>query len=106
MISVANRIYVSAEYREAFEDRFKNRARMVDGMPGFITNYVLRPTEEGDPYIVFTLWESMEAFEGWVNSDAFRKGHAKSGTLPKEAFSGPNKLEIHEVFLDASRKGE
>ena len=106
MIAVANRIFVNPEHSEAFEERFRNRARMVDGMPGFITNYVLRPTEEGDPYIVFTLWESMEAFEGWVHSDAFRKGHAKSGTLPKEAFTGPNKLEIHEVFLDAGRPTE
>ena len=58
MITVANRIYVSPEYRDQFEERFRNRARLVDGMPGFVSNQVLRPVNEDDPYIVFTLWES------------------------------------------------
>ena len=103
MITVANRIYVAPAYAEAFEERFRNRARLVDGMPGFVSNQVLRPVNDGDPYIVFTLWESREAFENWVESDEFRKGHAQSGTLPEAAFTGSNKLELHEVFLDSSR---
>ena len=63
MITVANRIYVSPEYQDVFEERFRNRARLVDGMPGFISNQVLRPVNDNDPYIVFTLWESREDFE-------------------------------------------
>ncbi len=98
MITVANRIYVNPEYAEAFEQRFLDRAGLVDGMPGFIANMVLRPTAEGDPYVVLTFWESQEAFENWVNSDAFQKGHARSGSLPREAFTQRNKLEVHEVF--------
>ena len=43
MITVANRIYVAPEYQDAFEERFRNRARLVGGMPGFISNQVLRP---------------------------------------------------------------
>ena len=39
---------------------------------------------------------------GW-NSEEFRKGHAQSGTLPEEAFTQSNKLELHEVFLDSAR---
>ncbi|MCD0164211.1 antibiotic biosynthesis monooxygenase [Deinococcus sp. 12RED42] len=97
MISVANRIHVKAEYHDAFEQRFRDRAGLVDGMPGFIANHVLRPTRDGDPFVVLTFWESREAFEAWTTSDAFRQGHARSGTLPKDAFSGPNVLEIHEV---------
>ena len=103
MITVANRIYVSPEYREEFEERFRNRARLVDGMPGFISNQVLRPVNDDDPYIVFTLWNSRKDFENWVDSEEFRKGHAQSGTLPKEAFTQSNKLELHEVFLDSSQ---
>ena len=103
MITVANRIYVAPEYQEAFEARFHSRARLVDGMPGFISNQVLRPVNEDHPYVVFTLWESRKDFENWVESDEFRKGHAQSGTLPKEAFTQSNKLELHEVFLDSAR---
>jgi hypothetical protein len=38
-----------------------------------------------------------------VRSDEFVKGHAQSGTMPKEAFNGPNKLEVHEVLQDSAR---
>ena len=103
MITVANRIYVSPEYVEEFEERFRNRAGLVDGMPGFIINQVLRPVNEEDPYIVFTLWESRKDFENWIRSDEFTQGHAKSGSLPEDAFTQPNKLELHEVFLDSSQ---
>jgi heme-degrading monooxygenase HmoA len=103
MIAVANRIFVNPAYAEQFEERFRNRAGEVDRMPGFIANQVLRPVNPGDPYIVLTYWRSRADFEAWVHSDAFAKGHARSGTLPREAFTGPNKLEIHEVILDSSR---
>jgi heme oxygenase (mycobilin-producing) len=103
MITVMNRIFVADEYADAFEQRFQDRAGLVDEMPGFISNQVLRPVNPGDPYIVLTFWESREQFEAWTRSDAFMKGHARSGTLPKEAFTGSNKLEVHQVIQDSSR---
>ena len=103
MITVANRIYVNQEYADAFEQRFRDRAGLVDKMPGFISNQVLRPVNEGDPYVVFTLWNSRDNFLNWVRSDEFIKGHAQSGTLPKEAFFQANVLEMHEVVQDSSR---
>jgi heme oxygenase (mycobilin-producing) len=102
MITVANRIYVTPEYADAFEERFRQRAGLVDSMPGFISNQVLRPVNDGDPYVVFTIWNSREDFLNWVRSDEFVKGHAQSGTLPKEAFAGSNKLELHEVLQDST----
>jgi len=101
MITVANRLFVDPAYAEQFEARFRDRAGLVDRMPGFISNQVLRPVNPGDPYIVLTWWESRETFRAWTESDEFRQGHARSGTLPKEAFTGPNKLEVHEVFQDS-----
>jgi heme oxygenase (mycobilin-producing) len=101
MISVANRIFVNPDYAEAFEERFANRARMVDTMPGFLFNQVLRPSAPGQPYIVLTYWDSYADFEAWTSSEAFREGHAKSSTLPKEAFSGRNVLEVHQVIQDS-----
>jgi len=103
MITVANRIYVAPEYAAAFEERFRTRAGLVDGMPGFLSNQILRPTKPTDPYIVMTYWESREHFEAWTKSDAFVKGHARSGTLPKDAFTAPNQLEVHEVIMDSQR---
>jgi heme-degrading monooxygenase HmoA len=103
MITVANRIYVGAEYSEDFERVFRERAKLVDEMPGFVSNQVLRPVNEGEPYVVFTIWNSRQDFLNWVRSDAFIKGHAQSGSLPKEAFFKPNVLEMHEVVQDSSR---
>ncbi|MCH7489963.1 MAG: antibiotic biosynthesis monooxygenase, partial [Gemmatimonadetes bacterium] len=47
--------------------------------------------------------ESRAAFDAWVQSDEFVKGHARSGTLPPEAFVQPSQLELHEVFMDSSQ---
>ncbi len=49
MIAVANRIFVNPDYAEAFEARFRERAGLVDEMPGFIFNQVLRPSQPGRP---------------------------------------------------------
>lgn len=104
MFIVMNRISVNPEYKAQFEERFTNRAREVDKMPGFVRNQVLRPANPDDPYIVLTVWRSKENFEGWVNSEAFKKGHAQSGTLPREAFLGHSKLESFEVILDTAHE--
>lgn len=105
MIAVASRIYVNASSHEAFETRFRNRAGLVDRMPGFLFNQVLRPTKAGDPYVVLTFWETYEAFRNWVGSDAFKQGHARSGSLPKTAFDRKNKLEVHQVIMDSRDPG-
>lgn len=99
MIAVRNRIYVNPEYREQFEERFANRENLVDQMDGFVSFQLWRPDNPEDPYVVLTFWESQAHFEAWTTSDAFRQGHAKSGQLPKEAFTQKSKLEVGEVIL-------
>ena len=101
MFVVMNRIPVNPDYAEQFEERFRTRAGEVDKMKGFIRNQVLRPETGEDPYIVMTFWKSKEDFDAWVNSEAFQRGHARSGTLPHEAFKGRAKLESFEVILDS-----
>lgn len=97
MIIVCNRIPVNPEYHQAFEQNFRQRANLVDGMPGFVAFQLLRPAREGEPFIVMTFWETMAHFEAWTNSAEFKQGHARSGTLPKDAFLGHPVLEIYEV---------
>ena len=43
MIVVTNRIPVAAGHEKEFEDRFRNRAHLIDQSPGFIANRVMRP---------------------------------------------------------------
>jgi heme-degrading monooxygenase HmoA len=112
MIVLTNRMSVAEGFQIDFEDRFKKRAHLVDRAPGFIRNEVHRPRpvrfdhESGrfvpDPenpgfYEVKTWWRSMEDFEAWTKSPAFAEAHANRP--PKEMFSGPSKLDVHEVFL-------
>ncbi len=98
MILVANRIYVAPAHAAAFEHLFETRARLVDGRPGFIANQVLKPLTSGAPYVIETWWETRADFVAWTKSEAFATGHARTGTLPPEAFTQPTTLEIYEVF--------
>ena len=109
MFITMNRIYISDDYTGDFEERFRTRAGEVDKAPGFVRNLVLRPAghrvaedlPREQPYVVMTMWKSKEDFDAWVDSDAFKKGHGRSGTLPKEAFSRMGGLETFEAFLDS-----
>jgi heme oxygenase (mycobilin-producing) len=103
MIVTCNRIPVNPEHAAAFEQRFSDRASLVDSMPGFVSFQLLRPTKEGDPYVVMTFWKSQEHFKAWTESDAFKEGHARSGKLPPEAFSGHPKLELFQVIQSTNK---
>jgi heme-degrading monooxygenase HmoA len=60
------------------EQRFAARAGQVEQMPGFEEFVLLRPTEGETRYFVYTRWESEEAFQNWVSSQAFGQGHARA----------------------------
>ena len=105
MITVMNRIPVNPEFADAFEKRFEDRASLVDGMDGFISYQLLRPNQDGAPYIVMTHWESDAHFQAWTKSEAFKQGHSRAGRLPREAFLGHPQLEVHEVIQQA-KSGE
>lgn len=116
MFVVTNRIPVAPGHEAEFEERFRNRAHLIDQSPGFIKNQVLRPvtrrwnhrteaweeiTEQGY-YLVQTTWESEEAFWDWTRSESFRLAH--SNRPPAELFAGPSVLEIHEVVFSTDRR--
>jgi heme-degrading monooxygenase HmoA len=61
------------------EERFAARAGAVENSPGFEGFQLLRPVEGESRYFVMTWWESEDAFQGWMNSQDFSKGHAHGG---------------------------
>lgn len=101
MITVANRIPVHPDFAEAFEQRFAERLGAVDSMPGFVAYRLLRPTKEGDPYVVMTFWQDEASFRAWTESDNFKAQHAGDRKLGAEAFTGPVKLEVHEIAQES-----
>ncbi|MBZ0253771.1 MAG: hypothetical protein K8I02_10580 [Candidatus Methylomirabilis sp.] len=54
MFATMNRIHVNPKSAALFGRRCRERERMVDGMPGFVRNVVLRPGAEGRPDVVRT----------------------------------------------------
>lgn len=100
MYIAMNRFQI-AEGREAiFEDMWRNRESQLDGVPGFKTFHLLRgPSADGITlYVSHSTWESLDAFEAWTQSDAFRKAHRQS-RAPKGTYLGPPRLEGFEVVL-------
>jgi heme-degrading monooxygenase HmoA len=70
-----NAIDVPPERAAELERRFADRAGEVSSMPGFEAVELLRPSDDRGTYLVYTRWASREAFEAWVGSSAFRRGH-------------------------------
>ncbi len=98
VLVVSNRISVAKGSEENFEKRWKERKWNIAKSPGFIKTEVLRPMK-GDHYVVMTYWRSKEDFDKWTESQAFMEAHAN--TPPKEAFTAPSKLELHEIIAES-----
>jgi heme oxygenase (mycobilin-producing) len=77
--AVFNNIPVSDEGRPLFEYRFKNRAGLIEEVPGFLAIRVLRPLDS-DTYVIMTIWEDRQSFLGWQDSKQYQKAHEKRGT--------------------------
>jgi heme-degrading monooxygenase HmoA len=72
-----NYIECEPEYRQRFEELFGSRARQIDTMPGFVDMQVLRPSQEGDAYLIVSHWENEASFKAWTKSPAFLEGHKR-----------------------------
>jgi heme-degrading monooxygenase HmoA len=88
-----NAIEVPEGMGSMLEERFAKRAGEVEQMPGFEEFELLRPKEGETRYFVYTRWESEEAFQAWVNSEQFTRGHAQSS----QAHGGP--VATHSSLL-------
>ena len=60
-----NVVTMPEDKRERFEERFKGRAGAVEATPGFEWFELLRPVAGTDSYLVYTRWESEEAYQAW-----------------------------------------
>ena len=78
MVVTINAIEVTEGREAELEARFAARAKEVDDQPGFKGFQLLRPTAGESRYFVVTHWESDEAFQNWVKSAAFTRGHVQA----------------------------
>ena len=96
VVVVSNRIPVAKGSEEEFERRWKNRQWSIAGYAGFIRTEVLKPVQ-AEHYIVVTHWQTMKNFEEWTNRVVVESPGA---LLPRKSFSGPSKIEIHEIIAE------
>lgn len=94
MFIVMNRFTVTPGREADFIESFKGRARLVDSMPGFLGQDMLKPAGEG-VFISMTRWRSQADFENWTSSEAFKQGHTRRHP---GMFAGHPQLEMYEVF--------
>jgi heme-degrading monooxygenase HmoA len=72
-----NAITVPSERADEMAARFAARAGQVEKTEGFEEFQLLRPTDGRNTWLVYTRWRDEEAFDSWVNSQAFEQGHAR-----------------------------
>lgn len=80
-----NAVEVPADRAGEFEERFTKRAGQVEQSEGFEAFELLRPTEGGSKYFVYTRWASEEAYQAWLSSQDFAKAHAHVAADAKAA---------------------
>jgi len=101
--AVLNNIPVSDEGKPLFEQRFKERARMIEGEPGFVAIRVLRPVND-DTYVILTLWEDESSFKNWQQSKSFEQAHKKRGTSAgaeqKSVFPRPSYVTTYHTVSE------
>jgi heme-degrading monooxygenase HmoA len=96
MIAIINRLPVKEGAADRVVERFAGSRGNVQGFPGFVSMEVLR-SEDASEVLVLTRWESREAFDSWVHSDAFKKAHARGGG--GELLSGHPQMSSYEVAV-------
>ena len=92
---VCNNISVTDEGRPVFENRFKNRAGLIENEPGFQAIRVLRPLSN-DTYVILTMWETEQNFKDWTESRSFENAH--KNVLPKQ------KDKLRRIHMQNSKR--
>jgi heme-degrading monooxygenase HmoA len=109
MIVVSTRVPVADVEEGAYEQRFYDRAGLLERHPGFVRQELLRPTAvivsgvpagHANAFLVLTYWESAAHFVAWAESEDFARAHAQRAA--DDPFSGPVAYEVHEVIRPAA----
>lgn len=83
--------------RAASRFLINNRSRAME-RPGYISSETLRSLDDKDQILVVSMWESMEAWEAWKNSDARKDNVAEF----KDYMSGETEYEHYSLGLPIS----
>ena len=89
--------------RAELERHFRDRARLVDGFPGFLYLQVLRPEAGEASHAFLTAWEDRDAFRRYMHSRERAASHERE---PHHIMERARvRHEAYEVLID-SRGGQ
>ncbi len=99
MFVFISHLTVPEEDHAALEAHFRNRARLVDGFPGFLYLQLLKPKGGGATHTFLTAWESREAFRSYMKSEEHQVSHSRE---PAEIMARTEvRHEAFEVMMDS-----
>ncbi len=102
MYVAMNNFKVVEGKEEEFERTWKERESYLADVEGFVHFALLKGETIGE-YISHSTWENREAFAGWVNSEAFAKGH-RQGSLAG-VLEGPPVLGAYQAIIEETPEG-
>lgn len=84
MFIATNRLFVLKECSEEFESHFRgNMQAYLPGVPGLLRSTLLRPTQDGTPYVSVNEFEAEEDFVAWLRSRSFREAHERNRDIAR-----------------------
>lgn len=95
-----NVLTVPAEQAGTLEERFAQRAGMVEKAEGFEHFELLRPVEGTDQYLVYTRWRSKADFERWRDGRG-AQAHQREAERPGPPAATGATLWSFEVVQEA-----
>lgn len=104
MYVAINHIPADPELAPTLAARFANRARLVDGMPGFHSFELLKPLPDlghgaprGSEYLVVTRWDGAACFEAWLHGPEQQPAHRSPAAAGQQA-EPRTWLTTHQAF--------
>lgn len=88
-----NAITVDPLSGDELAHRFAARAGAVDDQDGFEGFELLKPADDRTTWLVVTRWRDEQAFDAWVGSAAFQRGHRSGPGRPGE--DAPEPVGVH-----------
>lgn len=102
MYIAMNNFKVVEGKEEEFEQTWRERESYLADVSGFIHFALLKGESRGE-YVSHSTWENREAFTGWVNSEAFAKGH-RQGSLAG-VLEGPPVISAYQAIIEETPEG-
>ena len=100
MYLAMNRFSIAPGMEAGFEKIWRERESYLEDVPGFVSFALLKGAADDEHvlYASHSVWASKADFDGWTESESFRKAHAQA-SAPKGTYLGHPNLELFEQVL-------